>query len=159
MRKVAYVYVDGGRCTGCATCVEVCPIGAIAIVDDVATINHERCNACQTCVDFCPKGAILVVTEPVEEKAVLPRAQPGSHVAPRRAASLIVPLRTQLVPLVGSAVAFLGREVVPRLIPRLVDALDRSTGRPTMTTPGAALASNGKGRRGGRRFRRRRRGK
>lgn len=150
MRKVAYVYVDDKRCTGCATCVEVCPTGAIAIVGEVATINQERCNACQACVEACPNRAILVVTEGVEEKAMLPRVQPSSRVASRRPASLIVPLRTQLVPLVGSALVFLGREVVPRLIPRLVNALDRRADKPTP-------ASSGKGR-GGRRFRKRRRG-
>ncbi len=155
---MAYVYVDDKRCTGCATCVEVCPTGAIAIVDDVATINQERCNACQTCVDFCPNGAILVVTEPVGEKAVLARAQPRSYVAPRRAASPVVPLRTQLGPLVGSALVFLGREVVPRLTSRLVNALDRGIGKPSPTGSQRKPSSNVVTR-GGHRFRKRHRGK
>ncbi len=151
------MYVDGKRCTGCATCVEVCPTGAITLLDDVATINQERCDACQACIEACPNGAILVVTEAVEERAVLPSVQPISPVAPRRPASLTVPLRRQLVPLVGSALVFLGREVVPRLIPRLVNALDRRANKPTTTASRSALASSGKGR-GGRRFRKRRRG-
>ena len=154
MRKVAYVYVDDKKCTGCATCVEVCPTGAIAIVDEIATINQERCDACEACVEACPNGAILVVTEAVEEKAMLPR----SRVAPRRPASLTVPLRTQLVPLVGSALVFLGREVVPRLIPRLVNALDRSTSKPSPTGSQRKPASSA-ATRGGHRFRKRRRGK
>ena len=154
---MAYVYVDGKKCTGCATCVEVCPTGAIAIVDEIATINQERCDACEACLEACPNGAILVVTEAVEEKAMLPRVQPRSRVAPRRPTSLTVPLRTQLVPLVGSALVFLGREVVPRLIPRLVNALDRRTNKPTTSASRPAPASSGKGR-GGRRFRKRRRG-
>jgi len=148
---VAYVYVDDKRCTGCATCVEVCPTGAIAIVDEISTINQERCDACEACVEVCPSGAILVVTEAVEEKVVLPRVQPRSPVAPRRPASLTVPLGTQLVSLVASALVFLGREVVPRLIPHLVSALDRNANKPTLT-------SNEKGR-GGHRFRKRRRGR
>lgn len=157
MRKVAYVYVDGKRCTGCATCVEVCPTGAIAIVDEMATINQERCDACQACLDFCPNGAILVVTELAEEKAMLPSVQPRPRVAPRRPASLTVPLRTQLGPLVGSALVFLGREVVPRLVPRLVNAWERRANKPTMTASRPALTSNERGR-GGRRFRKRHRG-
>lgn len=152
------MYVDGNKCTGCATCVKVCPTGAIAIVEEIAVINQERCNACQACVDFCPNGAILVVTEAVEEKAVLPRVQPRSRVAPRRPAPLTVPLRTQLVPLVGSALVFLGREVVPRLIPHLVNALDRRASKPMTTASRPAPASIERGR-GGRRFRKRRRGK
>lgn len=157
MRKVAYVYVDDKRCTGCATCVKVCPTGAIAIVDEIATINQERCDACEACVEACPNGAILVVTEAVEEKAVLSRVQPRSPVAPRRPASLTVPLRTQLAPLVGSALVFLGREVIPRLIPRLVNALDRSTGKPSPTGSQRKRASK-VATRGGHRFRKRRRG-
>lgn len=154
---MAYVYVDGKRCTGCATCVEVCPTGAIAIVDDLATINQERCDACEACVEACPNGAMLVVTEAVEEKAVLPRVQPRPRVASRRPASPTVPLGRQLAPLLGSALAFWGREVVPRLIPRLVNALDRSADKPTTAASRLALASNEKGR-GGHRFRKRRRG-
>ncbi len=156
---MAYVYVDDKRCTGCATCVKVCPTGAIAIVDDVATINQERCDACQTCVDFCPNGAILVVTEPVEEKAMLPSVQPRSRVAPRRAASPTVPLRTQLVPLVGSALLYLGREVAPQLIPRLVNALDRRASKQSLTgSQGKQKQASNVVTRGGHRFRKRHRG-
>lgn len=155
---MAYVYVDDKRCIGCATCVNVCPTGAIAIVNEVATIDQERCDGCEACADFCPNGAILVVTEAVEEKAVLPRVQPRSPIPSRRPVSLTTPLRTQLVPLVGSALVFLGREVVPRLIPRLVNALDQSTGKPSPTSSQRKRASNA-ATRGGRRFQRRRRGK
>lgn len=158
MRKVAYVYVDEERCTGCAACVEVCPTGAIAMVNKVAAINQERCDGCEACVDLCPNGAILVVTEAVEEKAVLPRVQPKSRVASRRPASLTVPLGRQLMPLVGSALLFFGREVVPQLIPRLVNALDRSTGKPSITASqhkrASSVATHGR-----HRFRKRRRGK
>ncbi len=154
---MAYVYVDGKKCTSCATCVEVCPTGAIAIVDEIATINQERCDACEACLEACPNGAILVVTEAVEEKAILPRVQARSRVASRRPASATVPLGRQLVPLVGSALVFLGREVVPRLIPRLVNALDRSIGKPSPTGSQRKRASNA-ATRGGHRFRKRRRG-
>jgi ferredoxin len=151
------VYVDGKKCTGCATCVEVCPTGAIAIVDEISTINQERCDACKACLEACPNGAILVVTETVEEKAVLPRVQPTSSVTARRPASLTVPLRRQLVPLVGSALVFLGREVAPRLISPLVNALDRGMGRPSPTGSQRKRASNA-ATRGQHRFRKRRRG-
>jgi len=153
---VAYVYLDDKRCTGCATCVEICPTGAITIVDDVATIDQGRCTECEACIQACPNGAILVVTEPVEEKAMLPR-QPSPRVAPRRAVSPTVPLRRQLVPLVGSALVFLGREVAPRLIPRLVNALDRSTSKPSPIGSQREQAPN-TATRGGHRSRKRRRG-
>ncbi len=151
------VYVDEARCKGCGLCIETCPLGAIALVDNVATIDQGRCTGCQACVQACPNGAILVVTEPVEEKAMLPRVPPISRVASRRPASLTVPLRPQLVPLVSSALVFLGREVVPRLIPRLVNALDRGTGKPSPTGSQRKRAPD-VATRDGHRFRKRRRG-
>jgi electron transfer flavoprotein alpha subunit len=44
-------------CTGCGVCVEVCPFGAIEMVEGRAVIN-EACRACGQCVDACPVGAI-----------------------------------------------------------------------------------------------------
>jgi electron transfer flavoprotein alpha subunit/NAD-dependent dihydropyrimidine dehydrogenase PreA subunit len=44
-------------CTGCGVCVDVCPFGAIDMVDGKAVIN-EACRACGQCVDACPVGAI-----------------------------------------------------------------------------------------------------
>lgn len=155
---MSYVYVDEKRCTGCAACVEVCPTGAITMVDGVATIDQERCDACEACLEACPNGAILVVTKPIEEKALLPRVQPGSRVVSRRAASLTVPLRSQLVPLIGSALVFLGREVVPRLIPSLMNALDRGPSKPSPIGSQRKRALN-MVTRSRHRFRKRRRGK
>jgi len=52
------VVVDKDECTGCETCVGVCPVEAISMVDDVAQINQDECTECLTCVDECPVGAI-----------------------------------------------------------------------------------------------------
>jgi NAD-dependent dihydropyrimidine dehydrogenase PreA subunit len=50
--------VDTGKCTGCGSCVEVCPVEAIALKDDKACIDPDTCVDCGTCVDECPVEAI-----------------------------------------------------------------------------------------------------
>ena len=49
--------VDSEKCTGCGTCEEVCPIGAIA-VDDIAQVDPEKCDGCGQCVPECPQDAL-----------------------------------------------------------------------------------------------------
>ena len=50
--------VDSGKCTGCGSCVEVCPVEAIALKDDKAGVDADTCVDCGTCVDECPVEAI-----------------------------------------------------------------------------------------------------
>jgi len=45
-------------CTGCGTCVDVCPVEAITIEKDKAVIDADSCVDCGTCVDECPVEAI-----------------------------------------------------------------------------------------------------
>ena len=120
------IYVDGEKCTGCGACEDVCPVEAVRVSDEgVARIDQDRCNECEACVDACPNEAILVVIEPVEEKAISLREQPTPEMALAEPHRPTASLRTKVVPVVASALAFLGREVAPRLVTYLVDALDR----------------------------------
>lgn len=52
------LYVDQELCIGCAKCEEVCPYGAIEIIDGDAVIDPALCHLCMRCVEECPKGAI-----------------------------------------------------------------------------------------------------
>jgi len=49
--------VDSEKCTGCGTCEEVCPIGAIAL-DGIARVDPTKCDGCGRCVTECPQDAL-----------------------------------------------------------------------------------------------------
>lgn len=145
------VYVDEKRCSGCGACVDVCPAGAIAIRDGVANIDQELCTECEACAAACVEGAILTVTEPAA--LVQSRRQP-TPVVPERTP---VSLAARAAPAVGSALFFLGREIVPRVASYLLDALDRKMSTPsTSSSDQDTLTSPRSARGGGRRARRRR---
>ncbi|MCD6529311.1 electron transfer flavoprotein subunit alpha [Candidatus Bathyarchaeota archaeon] len=56
------------KCTGCGSCVQVCPFGAIEVVEGKARISEE-CRLCGICVSACPYEAIVITGE--EEKVDL----------------------------------------------------------------------------------------
>ncbi|MGA8866996.1 MAG: 4Fe-4S binding protein, partial [Candidatus Sulfotelmatobacter sp.] len=47
-------------CSGCKTCIPLCPYQAISFVAEkkTATINEVLCKGCGTCVASCPSGSI-----------------------------------------------------------------------------------------------------
>jgi len=51
-------WVNQEMCTGCGTCVEECPVTAIAMFDDRAKIDNDECIRCGTCHDICPEEAV-----------------------------------------------------------------------------------------------------
>ncbi len=50
--------VNEEACTGCAACVEVCPVEAIKMENDKAVIDKDACIDCGACDPECPTGAI-----------------------------------------------------------------------------------------------------
>jgi len=50
--------VDKNKCTGCGTCVDICPAAAIEIKDEIAVVDADLCIDCESCVDECPSEAI-----------------------------------------------------------------------------------------------------
>lgn len=52
--------VDAMRCSGCGTCLQVCPYKAISwnARDRIADVADILCRGCGTCVAACPSGAI-----------------------------------------------------------------------------------------------------
>ncbi len=45
-------------CIGCGTCVEKCPMEAIELEDETASIDVDRCIGCGVCAYHCPEEAI-----------------------------------------------------------------------------------------------------
>ncbi|MFC1926520.1 FAD-binding protein [Chloroflexota bacterium] len=58
------IKIDIEKCTGCGSCVPVCPFAVIELVDDKAVIG-EGCTLCGACRDACDFDAITI--EVVEE--------------------------------------------------------------------------------------------
>jgi len=46
------------KCTGCASCMKVCPKNAITVKKKKSVIDHERCIGCFECMHACPEHAI-----------------------------------------------------------------------------------------------------
>ena len=164
------MYVDETRCTGCGECVEVCPTDAIRLERGMAVIDQAECTECEVCLEACPERAILSVSEPVVEEAGLPAVRPAPEVirirvpppAVRPASEVApVPWRARVLPAVGAMLAYVGRELVPRIVPAVLDALERRPSQSevsdrTSTEPISDGRGGGGGR--GRRQRQRRRG-
>lgn len=56
---MAEIKVLTDECTGCGTCVDTCPFGAVTLENDVAVIG-DKCTFCGACVEACPVGAIVL---------------------------------------------------------------------------------------------------
>lgn len=53
--------VDQTKCTGCGTCVQVCPYGALRKNDEgLAEVIVAACKGCGCCGATCPEGAITM---------------------------------------------------------------------------------------------------
>ena len=52
--------VNEEKCLGCETCVGVCPVSAISMVDGKAKVKEDDCVSCGACAGECPAEAITV---------------------------------------------------------------------------------------------------
>ncbi len=55
-----FAYVSAEECSGCKTCVPLCPYSAITLEPEhgKAVINQALCKGCGVCVAACPSGSI-----------------------------------------------------------------------------------------------------
>ncbi len=47
-------------CTGCGTCVEQCPVAALAMIDGLPRVDADTCITCFCCQEICPEKAIAL---------------------------------------------------------------------------------------------------
>jgi len=90
------IIVKVDLCTGCETCVNECPFGAIEMKDDVAVIT-EKCTLCGTCVDACPVYAIEMTEEPKSAPAADLTAYKGLWVFAEQRNGKVVPVAYELL--------------------------------------------------------------
>ena len=138
--------VDNERCTGCGACLDACPAGAIQLVDGIAAISADLCQECEACVMACPQGAIQPLEEhvPVVEGEVV--ALPERQIVVQQPVAAVTPsVSRPWLSNLGMALAFMGREIVPKVTAYLLEAWER---RQATTTPrgrpaaGAPQSSN-----------------
>jgi len=59
MRKVHLMaHADQSKCVGDRICENVCPTGAIRVIEKKAVVDSRKCAACLKCMDICPEGAV-----------------------------------------------------------------------------------------------------
>ena len=128
------VRVDRARCTGCGACVEVCPTGAIRLVQGAtvqyAEIDAAKCRQCEACVEACPEKAITAEIEPILEGEIMQVKQQPMPAKLQPSQVHLVRWMPKAMTWLGPALAFVGREVVPRVAAALLDAVDRRADRP-----------------------------
>jgi NAD-dependent dihydropyrimidine dehydrogenase PreA subunit len=62
------VKVDLKKCTGCGTCLDICPLEVYALVkiggkQKASPVNQIDCIGCRNCEIACPEDAIQILME------------------------------------------------------------------------------------------------
>jgi len=157
------ITIRAESCDGCGACLEVCSNGALYLIEGKAVVDGALCSDCELCITACPAKAILsaeLVTTPATEPARMPALRPEPEIV-QVETHPPVSLRAKVLPIVGAALVWSGREIVPRLAEVLLYDLDRRVmkrqmpGGPRSTPDDSSIIS---GRGSGRRRRQRRRG-
>lgn len=61
------ILIDAEKCTGCGSCLDICPTDAIELINEKAVVNEDDCQLCGSCESTCESGAITIESEESEE--------------------------------------------------------------------------------------------
>ena len=56
-------WVDQEKCVGCGICISSCPVNAISMENDKATVSQDKCTFCGECFSACPQDSIIPNSE------------------------------------------------------------------------------------------------
>lgn len=60
VKKKAWVKLN--KCVACGTCVDVCPLGAVNVIQGVfAKVDQDKCVGCSKCIKACPACIIDMI--------------------------------------------------------------------------------------------------
>jgi len=121
------IYIQNQKCIGCGACINACPVGAIQLVNGLAAIDQDKCQQCEVCLTVCPENAISTILD-IEPVPVTP----GHISVPSQTEGVpYAAPKVSMLPWVGTALAFVGREILPRVAVSLLEAWDRRMRQPT----------------------------
>jgi ferredoxin len=139
-RDTGMFYIDSARCTGCGACVEMCPTGAIHLVEGAtgrhAEIDQADCSGCRACLAACPEGAIVSQVEPALEGELVQEGIDLVPAASQRREVGSMPKVSKAVTWVGAALLFAAREILPRVATSLLEVWNRQANSPASYTIG-----------------------
>ncbi len=64
---MAEIKINYDTCTSCGICEDVCPYGAIRMVDEKPVVDLEKCTMCGNCERECPTDSIKIEGEKEEK--------------------------------------------------------------------------------------------
>lgn len=67
-----WAVVDQDICSGCADCIDICPVNALSVPDGVCEVDHARCLGCGLCGAACSTGSIHLERRPESEVQLPP---------------------------------------------------------------------------------------
>jgi NAD-dependent dihydropyrimidine dehydrogenase PreA subunit len=165
------ISIDRQACNGCGLCVEVCPTGALQLIERLIQVDNTLCQACELCVDSCPQNALVSYTIVEEAPALASRGLMGAmdaattrnpgeqHISKPSTIDIDKPRRS-LGDWLGAAFHFLVFDLAP-VIEGIIDTNQREKGAPSRSIHRNTSTYEGRRGRGrnGRKARRRRRGR